>query len=474
MERMAYAGMFGTGKALAGAATDELVRRASGRLRQSTRAAAVRARSAARRTRRAGVRRHPCSRRGQPCCRRGSPGPRREHPGHHHRHAERSRRVDRGEVQRRSGPATSTRWSRSPLQWPTRTLPHSPPRVRGWTSFPGQLGDVLPAVSNGAVSAKTVIDALHEHDQQLLQQVTSYAAGDYATSHEIAYDGLRAHARHRGNPRRRARGPGRRRFAAGWGRDRGRVARAPVSLASCDASWHRQGQRCSPSRVRCWPGCGIGVAPEAGLTAQHRDRVRRRPNPDPTVRVPCRGSEVPVHPCSCRRRRCRCDCASRRCRSTPASSICARTAWGDRRAEALAASGLVRRTARDPASLARPCFSGHVDSPRGPAVFAALSTVRRGARVLLDRADGSTVAFRVTRVELHKRARFPKVRVYWPTLQRELRLITCGGQYVRSRGGYQSNVVVFATAEPTAGVGSLTVIPFAARRGVLPRGRTAG
>jgi hypothetical protein len=94
---------------------------------------------------------------------------------------------------------------------------------------------------------------------------------------------------------------------------------------------------------------------------------------------------------------------------------------------------------------------GHVDSPYGPAVFAALSTVRRGARVLLDRADGSTVGFRVTRIELHKRTRFPKVRVYWPTLQRELRLITCGGEYVRSRGGYQSNVVVFATAEPMAG-----------------------
>jgi hypothetical protein len=92
---------------------------------------------------------------------------------------------------------------------------------------------------------------------------------------------------------------------------------------------------------------------------------------------------------------------------------------------------------------------GHVDSPHGPAVFAGLSTVQRGARVLLDRADGSTVGFRVTRVELHKRTLFPKVRVYWPTLQRELRLITCGGQYFRSRGGYQSNVVVFATADST-------------------------
>ena len=74
-----------------------------------------------------------------------------------------------------------------------------------------------------------------------------------------------------------------------------------------------------------------------------------------------------------------------------------------------------------------------------------------GAHVLLDRADGSTVGFRVMRVEVHKQTRFPKVRVYWPTLQREPRLITCGGQYVGSRGGYQSNVVVFATAEPTGG-----------------------
>jgi hypothetical protein len=89
---------------------------------------------------------------------------------------------------------------------------------------------------------------------------------------------------------------------------------------------------------------------------------------------------------------------------------------------------------------------GHLDSPSGPAVFARLATVRPGAKVLVDRADGSTVVFRVTRVEQHQRAKFPAIAVYWPTLQSELRLITCGGRYVRSAGGYQSNVVVFATA----------------------------
>jgi len=91
---------------------------------------------------------------------------------------------------------------------------------------------------------------------------------------------------------------------------------------------------------------------------------------------------------------------------------------------------------------------GHVDSPSGPAVFTRLPAVRPGAKVLVDRADGSTVAFRITRVEEHRRAKFPAIDVYWPTLQRELRLITCGGPYVRSAGGYQSNVIVFATAEP--------------------------
>jgi hypothetical protein len=55
--------------------------------------------------------------------------------------------------------------------------------------FPSQLGDVLQPVSRGTVGARTVIDALREHDQQLLQQLTAYAAEDYSTAHEIAYAG---------------------------------------------------------------------------------------------------------------------------------------------------------------------------------------------------------------------------------------------------------------------------------------------
>jgi hypothetical protein len=89
---------------------------------------------------------------------------------------------------------------------------------------------------------------------------------------------------------------------------------------------------------------------------------------------------------------------------------------------------------------------GHVDSPGGTAVFALASTLRRGDRVVVRRSDGSSVAFRVTRVERRPRNQFPAKDVYWPTLRPELRLITCGGAYVRSAGGYQANVIVFATA----------------------------
>jgi hypothetical protein len=90
---------------------------------------------------------------------------------------------------------------------------------------------------------------------------------------------------------------------------------------------------------------------------------------------------------------------------------------------------------------------GHVDSPSGPAVFAGLSSLTRGDRIVVRRADGSTLTFRVTRSELRRRSRFPVKDVYWPTLRSELRLITCGGQYFRARGGYLSNVIVFATLE---------------------------
>ena len=64
--------------------------------------------------------------------------------------------------------------------------------------------------------------------------------------------------------------------------------------------------------------------------------------------------------------------------------------------------------------------------------------------MVVDRADGTTLRFAVTRVERHAKDDFPTEEVYGPTTGPELRLITCGGAFDRAAGSYLDNVVVWA------------------------------
>jgi sortase (surface protein transpeptidase) len=89
---------------------------------------------------------------------------------------------------------------------------------------------------------------------------------------------------------------------------------------------------------------------------------------------------------------------------------------------------------------------GHVDSRDGPGIFADLAGLRRGAVVVVDRADGSTVTFRVTKVSRVAKSRFPTDLVYAPTLEPALRLVTCGGSFDETRRSYRDNVIAFATS----------------------------
>lgn len=88
---------------------------------------------------------------------------------------------------------------------------------------------------------------------------------------------------------------------------------------------------------------------------------------------------------------------------------------------------------------------GHVDSSRGPGVFAQLHTLRKGAQIRVRRADGSLVVFAVTDVQRHAKRDFPTELVYGGDGRSSLRLITCGGAFDRRAGRYLSNVIVFAT-----------------------------
>jgi sortase (surface protein transpeptidase) len=88
---------------------------------------------------------------------------------------------------------------------------------------------------------------------------------------------------------------------------------------------------------------------------------------------------------------------------------------------------------------------GHVDSRAGPAVFFRLRELRPRDIVRVGLADGRMLVFRVQRVRRYPKDRFPAEAVYFPTLNRELRLITCGGEFDYASRNYRDNIVVYAT-----------------------------
>ena len=88
---------------------------------------------------------------------------------------------------------------------------------------------------------------------------------------------------------------------------------------------------------------------------------------------------------------------------------------------------------------------GHVDSKTGPAVFYRLRALRPRDIIRVSLTDGRILIFRVQRLERYPKDEFPTEAVYFPTLDRELRLITCGGEFDSAAGSYRDNIVVYAT-----------------------------
>ncbi|MFI6476511.1 class F sortase [Nonomuraea sp. NPDC050663] len=89
-------------------------------------------------------------------------------------------------------------------------------------------------------------------------------------------------------------------------------------------------------------------------------------------------------------------------------------------------------------------IAGHLDTRTGPAVFARLGELARGDVVGVARADGTVAVFEVRRLERTPKAEFPADRVYGPADGRELRLVTCGGDFDSAKRSYSHNVIVHA------------------------------
>jgi LPXTG-site transpeptidase (sortase) family protein len=94
---------------------------------------------------------------------------------------------------------------------------------------------------------------------------------------------------------------------------------------------------------------------------------------------------------------------------------------------------------RGPAVLA-----AHVDQNYQKGAFYDLDKLGQGDEVIIDRADGSTALFEVSRIEQYPKDDFPSQDVYGDVDDAELRLITCGGEVDRRAHSYRDNLVVYA------------------------------
>lgn len=87
---------------------------------------------------------------------------------------------------------------------------------------------------------------------------------------------------------------------------------------------------------------------------------------------------------------------------------------------------------------------GHVDGHGKPGVFYHLKNLKPGDDVVVTRADGSKLTYDVTQVWKAEKDKFPTDEVYGNTAGSELRLITCGGEWVGGEYGYANNIIADA------------------------------
>lgn len=97
-----------------------------------------------------------------------------------------------------------------------------------------------------------------------------------------------------------------------------------------------------------------------------------------------------------------------------------------------------------PGEVGPSVLEGHVSSVNGASVFFELGATKKGDKIEVDRADGTTAHFKVTHVRTYPKDKFPKVDVYGSTQGAELRVITCGGDYDKAAGHHEDNIVVYA------------------------------
>ena len=97
-----------------------------------------------------------------------------------------------------------------------------------------------------------------------------------------------------------------------------------------------------------------------------------------------------------------------------------------------------------PGQIGPSIIVGHVDTYKSISVFWRLRYLQPGNDIYIQRADGSTVHFKVIALTQVSQANFPTAQVYRNISYPGLRLITCGGTFSTATESYNQNTVVYA------------------------------
>lgn len=98
-----------------------------------------------------------------------------------------------------------------------------------------------------------------------------------------------------------------------------------------------------------------------------------------------------------------------------------------------------------PGEAGRAVIIGHLDTRKGPGLFARVPSLEPGAAIAVTDSRGERHSYRVTGTTQVHKDEFPAEEVYGGSAAPVLVLITCGGPFVKGEG-YRDNVLLYARA----------------------------
>jgi sortase (surface protein transpeptidase) len=96
-----------------------------------------------------------------------------------------------------------------------------------------------------------------------------------------------------------------------------------------------------------------------------------------------------------------------------------------------------------PGDVGNAVIDGHLDSTTGPAIFLHLHKLHVGDRIYVTDRAGIERGFVVTDLHSYRLTDAPRARIFGPTTERHLNLITCSGTWQARAHQYDQRLVVY-------------------------------